>query len=428
VLAGAIMMLSSSSLGTVLGFVRGILVMRIIGPTGRGLVRTVDLLNKYLTHSHLGILHGMSKQLPMALGAGDRERATRIEDTGTTLVLLLGSLTSLALLLYTFIWSDWALYTRQTIGLGAAVILCGQALAAYQVMLRSWGRYKALAVSTVISTVGMFVLFVGAAHVFTVTTGNTAAGAAGVTWGWLVASLLVLYYLHRAVRFPLRLRIDWQLAKQLIVAGLPIALVMFTDNLLRSVDGLVVLRDWGVAGLGIYSVAMQVAAYLYRLPQVAGFVLSPRIWEQYGATSDVEAVRRYVITPTLAAAFVMPAAAGVAHVFIPAFVLTFIPKFAASIVPTQILALMSIFLALPVAANALLIALNRELAVAVYKTIGAAVVAVGVWLALHHVIHSPLRWVALATGLGWHWQRAWGTSYPACWHCWRYTGTTTKSR
>ncbi len=84
--------------------VRGVLVARAIGPTGRGLMRIVHLFNKYLSNAHLGILHGVSKELPMAVGREDEADVQQIEDVGTTAVVLLESLAGLGMVM----WALWA--------------------------------------------------------------------------------------------------------------------------------------------------------------------------------------------------------------------------------------------------------------------------------------------------------------------------------
>ncbi len=400
VLAGFIMILSSSYVGSVLGLLRGVLVARIIGPTGRGLVQLVNLANMYLTHSHLGALHGLSKELPLALGAGKHQRATELENTAGVLVLSLGSLASAGLFAYAWLRPDLGAYTRETVALGAAIILCGQAYGLYRVVLRSWGQFKVLAVSAVITTLGMLLFMYTGAYVFAQAYGQAVPGAVGATWGWLLASLGVLYYLHCAVGFRVTLDVNWQVARRLILVGLPIAVVLLSDILLRTVDGFIILKVWKVTRFGVYSVAMQIATHLYRLPEAMGFVLMPHIWERYGATSDITALHRHVVSPTLVAAAVMPAIAGAVHIFVPAFVYSFIPDFSDCIVPAQLLALASVFLALPVAANGLLIALNREFIVAAYKALGAALVATGTLLAVYYAGYGQLRWVATSAGLG----------------------------
>jgi hypothetical protein len=139
-LTGLLMTLGSSYVALLLGILQGVLVMRAIGPTGQGLRRLVDLFNKWLSNTHLGALHGLSKQLPMALGRGQEERAQELEDVGAWTVLALGLAGSLAMLAYALFWPGYQLLTREILAVGAAIIWTGQAYSVYSVVLRAWGR------------------------------------------------------------------------------------------------------------------------------------------------------------------------------------------------------------------------------------------------------------------------------------------------
>jgi len=146
---------------------------------------------------------------------------------------------------------------------------------------------------------------------------------------------------------------------------------------------------------------MQTAAYLYYIPEAAGFVLIPRIWERYGAVRRPETLRDYVIRPTLAAGLIMPILAGFVFIIMPVMIHTIIPRFSPAIFAAQILSLAAVFLALPVAADGALIALNKEWIVIVNKLAGTAV-AGGAMLALltTPTIEPSLARIAMAASAG----------------------------
>ena len=382
------MMLGSSYFDMLLGVVRGIIVMNLIGPTGRGIMRLVALFLKYLTHSHLGILHGLSKQLPQALGREDNETADDIERVGSTFVLLAALVSGLGLALFGLL-SGYGSETRVALMIGGGLLVTQQGYALYRCLLRAWGRFPALAAAAMVNTVTQFVFIILGAALFKVT---------GAMIGWLGAGVLAVLYFRLASRFGLRLRFDRGVARQLLVVGLPMALIVLSDTLLRTVDGIIVVGTYDAYRYGLYSVAMQMATYLYGIPEAVGFVILPRILEMHAASNNVESVRRQVLLPTIAAATVMPVAAGCAFILLPPAVHTLIPQFAAAIFAAQVLALASVLLALPVAANGLLIALNRESFVIINKGLGAAVIY---GLARRQALAGgSLAAIARAAGLG----------------------------
>ncbi len=392
VLGGLGMVLGSSYCDMLLGVVRGILVMRAIGPTARGLMRLVHLFGRYLTHSHLGSLHGLSKELPLALGRDDHDDATHIENVGTTAVVLLSVLASGGMLGYALLASGMQGLTRLTLAIGAGIILGGQAIALYRVVLRAWGTYSVLAVAAVVMSLAQFGLIVAGAVLF---------GLLGAMWGWLAAVTVSLLYFAVAGNFYIRPHLDGPMLWRLIRVGVPIAGVLFSGILLRTIDGVLVIKYFDAYRFGLYSVAMQIAAYLYRIPEAAGFVLMPRIWERYGADRRPEALRDYVIRPTLAAGLIMPILAGFVFIILPVMINTLIPRFSPAIFAAQILSLAAVFLALPVAADGALIAFNKEWIVIVNKLAGAAVAAAGI-LALLTIptIEPSLARIAMVAGIG----------------------------
>jgi len=392
VLGGLGMILGSSYCDMLLGLIRGLLVMRAIGPTARGLMRLVHLFGHYLTLSHLGSLHGLSKELPLALGRNDDKDATHIENVGTTAVVLLATVASGGMLAWALLGPGMQGPTRLTLAIGAGIILGGQAIALYRVVLRAWGTYSVLAVATMVMSLAQFGLIVAGAVFF---------GLMGAMWGWLAAVTVSLLYFTIVGNFYIRPHLDRPMLWRLIRVGMPIAGVLFSGILLRTIDGVLVIKYFDAYRFGLYSVAMQIAAYLYRIREAAGFVLMPRIWERYGADRRPEALRDYVIRPTLAAGLIMPILAGFVFIIMPVMINTIIPRFAPAIFAAQVLSLAAVFLALPVAADGALIAFKEEWIVIANKLAGAAVAAAGILALLTTpTIEPSLARIAMAAAAG----------------------------
>ncbi len=387
---GVLLMLGSSYADLLLGLVQSIYVMNRIGPTGRGLMRLADFFNKYLSNVHLGALHGLSKQLPIALGRRDEARAQELEDVGMTAVLGMGLAGSLALLGWALAGPAMAQPTRQVLAIAAGLVWCGHAFNVYRIVLRAWGTYSVLALASLVTTLSEFVMVMGGAYLW---------GVQGAMLGWLGANLTQLLYLHLAARLRIRLRWHWPTVFYLIRAGLPLWALVFSDVLLRTVDGVVVQGYLNAYNLGLYSLAMQISGYIYKIPEAAGFVLMPRIWEQYGAQgNNVSRLRDQVVTPTLAAATVMPVVSGLLFILTPPLVAAVIPRFTPGAFAAQVLCMGGAFLALPLAANGLLIAMNREVLVSLTKLMGAGVTAAGaIWVVSHG---GSLAQVAMVTVVG----------------------------
>lgn len=387
-LTAAVMMLGSTYCDVLLGVVRGIIVMNTVGTAGRGIMRMVAIGHRYLTHGHLGIMHGISKELPQALGRGDTEAADRIEAVGSTYVMLTAVVCGLGMAMFGW-FSHYGTPTRLSLVAGGGILVAQQTYALYRSVIRAWGRFQVLFGAGLTNTVGEFILIIVGAKLY---------GVVGAMLGWLLADALSVLYFRFASRFVVPVSLDWRAAYRLAVVGLPVGLIILADTLLRTVDGILVAARFDMHRLGLYSVAMQMATYLNSIPEAGGFVIMPRLLETYAADGDTGRLRRQVMLPTVAAACLMPFAAGCAFILLPPMVTAVVPKFVGCIFAAQALSLASVMLSLPVAANGLLIALNREAVVVINKCLGAAVIyAMATWQIGHG---GGLRSVAVAAAAG----------------------------
>ena len=374
-IATAITMIGGSSYVALLAsLVRSIVVMRLIGPRGRGIQRLVGLIKGYLSTLTVGFRHGASKELPMAIGAQDVRRAAEVEDAVFLSVTSLTAITALGMVVYAMLFSvaDWD--TRVALCVGGGLLLAEDMAALYWAVLRSWSRFGILAIGELVRTVAQFVLMIGGAWLL---------GVTGVMLGWLAGGVVVLLYLDRAARIRTSRRVIWPHLWRLGLVGLPVALISFADVLLRSIDGTVLVRFYGEEQFGLYSVAMQMAAYLYTIPQAAGFVIWPKVLESYGGEETPERRRRRVLLPTVGLAALMPLIGGVAFLMLPSAIDLVVPRFADSVPATQVLSMGATFLALPLSTNAALVANDREGAVIATKLAGAAVAGGGTWYVVH---------------------------------------------
>lgn len=381
---------SSSYFSMLVGILRSVLVMRIIGPEAQGIRRIVDILTKYLFNAHLGILHGTNKVMPIYLGRGDYERVQQVEDVGTTWTLGLTLLAAVGMALYGMTNPTGDRTKALAIVIGAGWLIVQQTYTLYRTVIRTWGNFQSLGIVGAIDTIATFLLTL---------LGAWRYGVLGAMGGMLAAWLVSLMALHWIAPLHIRPRLAPPIAWQLARAGWPIAAYIFADTLLRTVDGAVIGHYLGDYSMGLYSVAMQMGSYLFAIPEAAGFVLWPRIMHAYGAANgDATALRRQIVLPTLVAAAFMPIVAGIAYLLLPPLVWDVLPKYHLSIGATQILALASVFLALPMATNSLLIAHNREITAVAIKLIGAGVSGLWCLWLVHH--HGSLEQLALAAATG----------------------------
>jgi O-antigen/teichoic acid export membrane protein len=398
----AILIIGGSSYFSMLvGMLRSVLVMRLVGPAPQGVRRIVDLILKYLGHAHLGILHGTNKELPICLGQNDAERVQEVEDVGVTWVVGLTLIASVGMLIAGLLNPTGQRVTSIAIMIGAGLLIVGQTATLYRTVARAWGNFKALGIVAGIETVTTFSFTVLGAYGFYHfgrADQHREYAVLGAMLGGLLAGCVSLILLGLLAPIHVRVRFDRKLGWQLAKAGLPITGMILADTLLRTVDGAIITASYGSYWFGLYSMAMQMAGYLYAIPEAAGFVMWPRILHAFGAADgDQQALRRQIVLPTMMSGMFMPAIAGTAYILLPPVVNAVLPKFMPAMGATQILALASVFLALPMATNSLLIAQNKGHHVVLYKLSGAAAVALGCLLLAHHNVRDLTSFAVVAS-------------------------------
>ena len=288
----------SSYLAMLVGIVRSILIMRLIGPLGRGVQREAGLYMGYAANADIAFRHGLSKDLPLAIGAEDDQRAGEIEEAAFVAVTVTTAIAALGMLVYA-LWlctGSWEL--RVAFAISAGILLIQELTQLYWCVLRSWSNFAPLAVGELVRTAAQLLLMVA---------GAALLGVTGVMLGMLAAGLVLLVYLHRVSHILVQVRMDWPRIWRLLLVGLPIAVISFSDYLLRTVDGAIVVGHYGSERFGYYTLAMQMATYLFAIPRAAGFVIWPKVLEAYGASEDSVARHRKVLLPTIASAAIMPA-------------------------------------------------------------------------------------------------------------------------
>ncbi|MFQ6131337.1 MAG: oligosaccharide flippase family protein [Armatimonadota bacterium] len=366
---------SAQYLAMALGVVRGLLVARILGPTGWGIFGGTRLVMGYLGHAHLGLLHGMNRLMPVRLGAGDRERAEGLQNTAFTACIALSGLAALGLFVFAaFFARFYEFETRLGLALGAAIIIAAQANVLYTSILRTFNRFGLIGKQIVLTAAVEFVLLIVLSRFF---------GFIGALAGVLVAGLSVFAYLVACSRIRLELRLRGDEVRSLLRAGFPLLLLVFANQLLRTVDQVLVLHYRHATDLGVYRVGALMGAALYNLPAAVGYVLFPRILRTYGRLGTGQALRRQLMLPTLALAGLVPVMAGAGALLIPLVVTKVLgPQYLVGVPTMRALLLAATFLALPVAGGNFLIAVEKEKHLIAVSALGAGLVAAATRLAL----------------------------------------------
>jgi len=375
--AGIAIVSSASYVALITSVVRALTLARILGPMGRGVLSGVRLLASYFGNSHLGLLHGMNKLMPLALGRGERARAEALQNTAFASTTALAAIAGLGICVCALLdLRHLDPETRLALALGGAAVIANHATAFYTGVLRSFGRFRIIGQALLVMTLAEFGLPIGLALLL---------GARGAIAGFVLAQLGVLVYLIARARLRLALRLRWAEVAVLLRAGVPLLAMLLVDQLYRTVDCALIVKYERVTALGLYGIGSQLAAMLCTIPNSVAYVLFPQYLKTYGK-AGVEGLRGQFFIATVGLASLMPVLAGVGYLLCPYAIRLLLPDFVEGVGAIQVLLLGSSLLAVPVAADQALITFNREKHLIAFRFAGVLVIGAATFA----LVHTPL--------------------------------------
>lgn len=272
------------ALAAALSLVKGLAFARLLGPNDFSYYASLDLVVAYGMYAGtLGLLEGLNRELPLALGRG-RARAARVlaaRAGGAILALSLSALLAFASLVW-LLTSDGRL--RLALIQGGAVSVVNNFFLLTTLLLAVRRRHVVFA-GALAGKSALALLLGSAASLYFGLAGALAAElvAVGAAALWIVLREGVL----PDVRFG---RLG--LLRSSFETGLPVLLANLAANLSRNLDRLFVAASLGVAVFGQYSFALLlVLGWAVALNALTQY-LTPRICGDYAAGTPLAALRR----------------------------------------------------------------------------------------------------------------------------------------
>lgn len=373
--------------GQILGILRGFVVAKLLAPNLYGYFGGLSLIQFYSAQGHLGILHGMNRELSLTRGANDYEGYENVKNSSFTSIFLLATLISVGIIIFTIIardkYSDYLIWGMRIFGL--AVILQHLEMV-YHSILRAESRMKVISSSKLLFAFLNFSLAVIFIQFW---------GFYGVLASILVTRIIANIYLLIKAKFSFSLQIDRSLIASLIKTGLPISFMFLVEVILTSVDRVMIIRYLDSTRLGYYSIALTLCEALSRLPNAIIYTYFPKILEKYGETGEISSLREHFEVPSLILSLCVGLFAGIAFMLIGILILNFLPAYKEAITASQILLFSAFFMALTQMGTRVLITINKNRMIIVFQ-----IVVIFVSIALHLLFLKMgygIKGVAIAT-------------------------------
>ena len=342
----------ASRLGT------GLVAAKTLSPSDYGLWGLFIAVLSYSNFANLGILSGANRDLPIAVGAGDRGLSVRIERAafGASIVTCCFVATaSLLVLLPT--WGILGLLIAAALGLQQLYLF-------YQVSLRARLNFNEASIqqfvlAVVFAATGLLLI--------------RSLGVSGLMSAQLAAFSLACLLGALVWRRTLRPSFSPQEARSLLKTGFPIMAAGLLFAVFTTVDRWLVAVTLGAAALGQYTLAALLSSGALLAATVVAQQFYPRMAMLLGATGGsaglyVLAVRQ----STLIIAIVLPIGVAVA-VVAPLIIPALLPSYAPSIGAIQVLAIAIVPLVAASGFTNMLVAIGRARAYLMLLLLGMCV-------------------------------------------------------
>jgi O-antigen/teichoic acid export membrane protein len=305
---------AASLLGNALAF-------RWVDPVSMGVWQTLLLAASYLTVVRLGIVNGLGRELPYALGAGDVDEARRM--AATALAFNAGGSALVAVAFLAPLPSLWLSGPAWRVGLPAMAMVSAASLylAYLQATFRSDRDFGRLAwVHAVQAGTSLLLPLFVYRFGFTGLCFHAAAQAAVVTG-----------FAHAVRPLKVSFAFDPALARQMLATGLPLFAASYLQTLAMGFDRVILLHRGGLPAVGYYAPALAVLAASAVVPGAVATWVYPRMSYAIGQGQPRRAARRmaFVAAATSVAAG-LPLAVAAGAVAAP-LISRFLPQYEPSI-------------------------------------------------------------------------------------------------
>ena len=296
-------------------------------PSELGVLNNCALIPAYLSFAHLGVFTGLSRQLPLLLGQGEKESARALEMASSALAWLQGSVLAGGVLsLAVGLWLVGSSGFRSAaMAATAATVLQTVVSSHVDVALRGKGDFKRLSLilwlthAVNLGTL-LFILKYGA-------------------WGAVVRLIIsgLVGVLVRIVLGGIRIhwRPNWNSWVGLAKVGFPLMVSGALFNLLAVSDRSVVAMLMSDDAAGHFALAGMLLQGFQVVPQSLSMTLFPKMARAYGEHGDVGRLRPFITRNLVFNILTIIPLAWVVHLFVEPIVTSYFPAYVNGVEPAK---------------------------------------------------------------------------------------------
>lgn len=331
---------SASIFMSITGMFSGLVIMRWIPPDEYGVWQSLLIIQSYAGIVQAGVVHGLNRELPFRLGAGDQDALVLASSAQTFSVFGAGLLT-LAAGVSAFFFED----PKVRLALPAILLIAG---------ISTYNNYLTVTFRADHSFDKLGKVYFGIAVLNVATLPLVLfLGFVGIPLRVLTISSLQMLAIHFSRPFRLPLHIRWSDIAELSRTGIPLFVFGYALAVAYTFPKTILLLEEGSVMVGLFAPAAALFAVVTLIPRSISQYIYAKMSFLYGQTQDGRKLWPFAWKSSLAVvAISLPVVLAAAYVF-PWIVENFFPKYQESIPAMVWIALSSVFLSTPMYSSAM---------------------------------------------------------------------------
>lgn len=229
----------------IIGFLKGIINARILGPELLGIIGNLLLVLSYLSYSNFGIITSMNREYILYKDK-DEEKATKVLNTAFSFLIVLSALLIISgIIIKLFIYkNEFGTY----LFLIFIIAIFEQFKGYFVNYYRLFDNYRNINYIELISNVLIFILIC-------IFISNFKINA--VLYSMLIADIVIfIYSILKANK--INISIDKKILKDLFIVGIPLLIYNLGYYMLTTVDRVMIIKLLNYEDLGYYTFANQI--------------------------------------------------------------------------------------------------------------------------------------------------------------------------
>lgn len=336
---------ASSVSKAIASMIVGIAIAKFVSPADFGLWNYLNIFINYSILLQMGVINGLSLELPYSLGKRDDELGNSMVATAQTFIIFISGVVLIIGICFIIYMYSQGIEKKMMYGIFTiiAIIILTYYQNFFISTFRSKSSFQKLSLIQIIETL---ITIISLAFVVYFSYYGLLIKSVLVI---LISSLLLYYYR------PFKVRLTWNkgIFKKLIKVGFPIFGLASIESYSTTIDKLLLTHYTDLKSVGLYSFGFYGLTIFILLSNSIASYIYPKMTYNYAKYNDRNSLWQYVKKITILLLFIQLPLAIIGYFIVPVAIKAFFPLYLPSTAVMQILLFAGVFKGSVVGVNVL---------------------------------------------------------------------------